>query len=46
LVEAVVTDDSKLRNVIFGDTAMHAMSLYQERVKALAFAAMMGEDGG
>jgi hypothetical protein len=46
LVEAVVTEDSKLRNVIFGDTAMHAMSLYQERVKALAFAAMMGEDGG
>jgi len=45
-IEAVVTDDSKLRNVIFGDMPMHAMLLYQERVEALAFAAMLGEDGG
>lgn len=45
-VEAVVTDDGKLRDVMFGDTSMHAMSLYQQRVEALAFAAMLGEDGG
>jgi hypothetical protein len=45
-IEAVVTDDGKLRDVIFGDTSMHAMSLYQQRVEALAFAAMLGEDGG
>lgn len=45
-VEAIVTDDAKLRNVFFGDVPMHQMSLYQERVEALAFAAMLGEDGG
>jgi hypothetical protein len=45
-VEAVVTDDSKLRNVIFGDTSMHSMALYQQRVERLAFAAMLGEDDG
>jgi hypothetical protein len=45
-IEAVVTDDGKLRDVIFGDPAMHAMLLYQERVDSLAFAAMLGEDGG
>ena len=45
-IEAVVTDDGKLRDVIFGDPAMHAMLLYQERVEALAFAAMLGDDAG
>ena len=44
-IEAVVTDDGKLRDVVFGDTSMHAMSLYQQRVEALAFAAMLGDDG-
>lgn len=45
-VEAVTTDDEKLRDVVFGDPAMHSMALYQQRVEALAFAAMLGEDGG
>lgn len=45
-IEAVVTSDEKLRDVVFGDPAMHSMSLYQERVEKMAFAAMLGHDGG
>lgn len=44
-VEAVTTSDEKLRDVVFGDPAMHSMALYQQRVEALAFAAMLGDDG-
>jgi hypothetical protein len=45
-VEAVVTSDEKMRDVVFGDTSMHSMALYQQRVEALAFAAMLGDEAG
>lgn len=45
-VEAITTSDEKMRHIIFGDTSMHSMAVYQQRVEALAFAAMLGEDGG
>lgn len=45
-VEAVATDDGKLRDLLFGDASMHSMDLYQERVERLAFAAMLGEEAG
>lgn len=44
-IEAVTTSDERLRDVVFGDPAMHSMLLYQQRVEALAFAAMLGDDG-
>lgn len=43
-IEAVVSSDQKMRDVVFGDPAMHAMSLYQRRVESLAFAAMLGDE--
>jgi hypothetical protein len=46
VVEAVVTSDEKMRDVVFGDTSMHSMALYQQRIEALAFAAMLGDEGG
>ncbi|KAK6435262.1 hypothetical protein LTR95_008553 [Oleoguttula sp. CCFEE 5521] len=43
-VEAIMTTDEQLRDVVFGDPAMHMMSLYRQRVEKLAFAAMLGDE--
>ena len=43
VVEAITTSDEQLRNIVFGDPAMHMMSLYKQRVERLAFAALMGD---
>ncbi|KAK0830779.1 hypothetical protein LTR73_003165 [Friedmanniomyces endolithicus] len=43
-VEAVQLTDGELRGVVFGDPAMHRMSLYKQRVDDLAFAAVSGGD--
>ncbi|KAK1073594.1 hypothetical protein LTR12_005098 [Friedmanniomyces endolithicus] len=45
-VEAVQLTDGELRGVVFGDPAMHRMSLYKQRVDDLAFAAVSGGDSG
>ncbi|KAK1816299.1 hypothetical protein LTR12_009289 [Friedmanniomyces endolithicus] len=45
-VEAVQLTDGELRGVVFGDPAMHRMSLYKQRVDDLAFAAVSGGDTG
>jgi len=43
VVEAISTSDEQLRNIVFGDPAMHLMSLYKQRIERLAFAALMGD---
>lgn len=43
VVEAIATSDEQLRNIVFGDPAMHLMSLYKQRIERLAFAALMGD---
>jgi hypothetical protein len=45
-IEAVMTTDEQLRDVVFGDPAMHMMTLYRQRVEKLGFAAMIGDDVG
>jgi hypothetical protein len=42
-VGAFVVNDEDLRRVIFGDPLMHQMSLYRERIEALAFRAVTGK---
>ncbi|TKA34125.1 hypothetical protein B0A50_00105 [Salinomyces thailandicus] len=44
--EAVPISDQQLRNVVFGDPAMHPMVLYKRRVDQLAFAAVSGNEPG
>jgi SH3-like domain-containing protein len=46
VVEAVMTTDEQLRDVVFGDSAMHMMALYRQRVEKLGFAVMMGDEAG
>lgn len=41
-VEAVQITDGELRGVVFGDPAMHPMTVYKRRLDALAFAAVSG----
>ncbi|QIW99056.1 hypothetical protein AMS68_004574 [Peltaster fructicola] len=41
-LQAVSTTDEQLRNVLFGDPAMHSMSLYKERIDQLAISAVTG----
>lgn len=45
-VEAVVTTNKKLREVIFGDPTMHMMTLYNQRIEKLTIAAMLDENSG
>ena len=45
-VEAVKLTDEELRGVVFGDPAMHRMSLYKQRVDELGFAALSGREVG
>lgn len=45
-VEATQVTDGQLRNVMFGDPAMHPMLLYKKRIDELAFAAVSGRDAG
>lgn len=45
-IEAVMTTDKKLRDVVFGDPAMHMVAPYSHRVEELAITALLGEDGG
>ncbi|KAK5118799.1 hypothetical protein LTR62_000008 [Meristemomyces frigidus] len=45
-IEAVQLTDEQLRSVVFGDPAMHSMTLYKQRIDALMFAAVSGEGGG
>lgn len=45
-IEAVQVTDEELRDVIFGDPAMHAMELYKSRVGRLAVAAVTGRPAG
>lgn len=41
-IEAVQVTDEELRDVIFGDPAMHPMQLYKKRIDELALAAVTG----
>ena len=41
-IEAVSTTDEQLRDVVFGDPAMHMMALYKRRIDELAVAAVTG----
>ncbi|KAF2716515.1 alpha/beta-hydrolase [Polychaeton citri CBS 116435] len=43
VTEAVSTSDQQLREVIFGDIAAHAMSVYKKRIDELAIAAVTGQ---
>ncbi|KAK4542956.1 hypothetical protein LTR36_005954 [Oleoguttula mirabilis] len=43
-VEAVQITDEELRDVVFGDPAMHPMTVYKRRLDALAFAAVSGSE--
>ncbi|KAF4548754.1 Hypothetical protein D9617_25g060840 [Elsinoe fawcettii] len=43
-VEACAITDETLRGVVFGDPAMHSMSLYARRVEMLAFRAVTGRE--
>ncbi|KAK3669929.1 hypothetical protein LTR78_010180 [Recurvomyces mirabilis] len=45
-VEAVQLTDEELRSVVFGDPAMHTMTLYKQRIDALMVAAISGEAPG
>lgn len=42
-IEAIATSDEQLRDIVFGDPAMHLMSLYKQRIERLAFGALMGD---
>ncbi|KAI7603814.1 hypothetical protein KC343_g11940 [Hortaea werneckii] len=44
--EAVCVSEEQLRDVVFGDPAMHPMVLYKRRIDDLAFAAVSGHDAG
>lgn len=43
-LQAVSTTDEQLRDVLFGDPAMHAMALYKERTDQLAISAVTGSN--
>lgn len=45
-IEAVQVTDEELRDVIFGDPAMHSMELYKSRIDQLALAAVTGRPAG
>lgn len=45
-IEAVQVTDEELRDVIFGDPAMHPMELYKSRIDELAVAAVTGKSAG
>ncbi|KAF2225134.1 Alpha/Beta hydrolase protein [Elsinoe ampelina] len=45
MVEACAVTDEMLRGVIFGEAAMHSMSLYARRTEMLAFRAVTGREG-
>lgn len=45
-IEAVQVTDEDLRDVIFGDLAMHKIELYKRRIDQLAFAAVTGQGLG
>jgi len=45
-VEAVQVTDGELRDVMFGDPAMHPMTVYKQRLDTLAFAAVSGNEAG
>ena len=44
--EAVLISEEEIRDVVFGDVAMHPMALYKRRIDQLAFAAISGNDTG
>ncbi|PNS15247.1 Protein phosphatase 2C 4 [Sphaceloma murrayae] len=43
-IEVCAVSDDLLRGVVFGDPAMHSMSLYARRVEMLAFRAVTGRE--
>lgn len=45
-IEAVQVTDEELRDVIFGDPAMHSMELYKSRIDRLTVAAVTGRPAG
>lgn len=45
-IEAVQVTDEELRDVIFGDPAMHSMELYKSRIDQLAIAEVTGRSAG
>lgn len=41
-IEAVITTDEELRTVVYGDPVMHMMRVYEERIKSVAYRAVVG----